>query len=303
MIRALGLREITESDIAVGDWFVHSGVTIYSGPEVRRLATIELTDGTKLRGEIRPNCYITATGRNNMDGHDDISLVVGRRSALETFDLVAAGYREVLHHLDSRAAHLDVTPGSSPDQIEYSPQIDNSITRIALNLDNSGSSISKDALVLALAAQDALSMFGRLVERNGAWRMLYDFSGKPSHETRHQQLFRLCAHVPFISLGIVSHPGADHGSGPTDLTLTRGDETHVIEFKKDTSKRELVHGLEVQLPRYMASAEALFGSYAIMCHKGTKDSALGLLAGIEPPGVVIDTLAIDCRVQISASKA
>jgi hypothetical protein len=205
-----------------------------------------------------------------MDGRDDVSLVVGRRIALETFDLVVAGYREVIHHLNDRALNLDVTPGSSLGRVEYAPYIDNSITRIALNLGDTGSSVSKDALVLALAARDALDMFSRLVERNGAWRMLYDTSGKPSHETRHQQLFRLCAHVPFISLGIVSHPGADHGSGPTDLTLTLGSETHIIEFKKDTSKRELVRGLEVQLPRYMASAGALFGSYAIMCHKSTK---------------------------------
>jgi hypothetical protein len=181
--------------------------------------------------------------------------------------------------------------------------MDNIIPKIALNFSSNTKSISKYALMLAVAAQDALGLFGKLVEQNGAWRMLYDFPGKPSHETRHQQLFRLCAHVPFTALGIVSNPGADHGSGPTDLSLTLGKETHIVEFKKDTSKREANSRPPGAIAAIYGLGRRAFRYLSVVCHKGTKDSALGALSGVESRGVVISKFAIDCRAQISASKA
>ncbi|MEU8817692.1 hypothetical protein [Actinoplanes sp. NPDC048796] len=117
-----------------------------------------------------------------MSGRDDISVIVGRRMAPDKFDLIVAGYREDLHHLNGRASHFHVTPGAALHDVDFPPGQDELITKISLNLDIGSDSVEKDALVLAYAAQKALQLSGHLVERNGAWKM-HTARGRRRHGT------------------------------------------------------------------------------------------------------------------------
>jgi hypothetical protein len=157
-----------------------------------------------------------------------------------------------------------------------------------------------DAAVLAHAVEDAAKHFITEVQDGGAWKMLYD-NGEPAHEARHQALFRVFAKLAFTGLGILIHPNADHGSGSTDLTLSLGQARHVVEFKKDSAPNKILHGLNIQLPAYMRSAGADFGTYVVMCHTRDPDEVREITGSVGDPSIFVHT--VDCRPRRSASKA
>ncbi len=182
-----------------------------------------------------------------MVGTDDVSFVVGRLIGDDKFDLVAAGYRDPRAHLFrdraaeiSRSLHVVEAAVVGRKSVQHFPQIDLS---------------HSDEELLAAVVLDSTERFCHAVEAQGAWKCLYD-GDKAAHESRHQALFRLFTTMSFNSLSVHVHPGADHGSGATDITLTRGKATHVVEFKKDSDRTKTLHGLTVQLPKYMESSRA-----------------------------------------------
>lgn len=297
LIRALGLDEITEVDIPVGSWFVHSGVTTYAASSNgRQSAFIALSDGQLLEGAVWPDCRITATARANMDGKDDVSLVVGRRISKSRFDLVAAGYRDPIAHFYGTGLS-ETGNGSHLPSLELPPH------GFMNQLPSIGIRDTPDFGTLAYAVADTVKRFSVAVQRQGAWKLLYEKDGKPAHESRHQSLFRLFSHLTFSALDIVLHPNADHGRGPTDLTLALREAVHVAEFKKDNSPGKIVHGLQVQLPRYLESAGTIFGTYIVMCHERTVAEVSEIIRDKNPEDFVIEVFVIDCRRQRSASKA
>jgi hypothetical protein len=297
LVQTLGLDEVSEQEPPVGGWFVHSGTTHYGKGSQKSIATLHLPGSGTLQGSIRRDCVITSSALANMAENDDTSFVVGRRKSATTFDLVAAGFRDPYAFLQGTARHLDLLTSRDP----FGPE------RRASLLPYLVSPIEiadlSDEFTLAYAAHDTIVRFTAAVENEGVWKLLYDTSGEVLHETRHQALFRCFAQLSFAALGIKIHPNADHGRGPTDLTLTLGDAVHVVEFKKDTSKAKILHGLTVQLPLYMESARSKFGSYVVMCHENDKSAALEAMEGKTDLRAVINAYAIDCRPQRSASKA
>ncbi|MER5322882.1 PD-(D/E)XK nuclease family protein [Streptosporangium roseum] len=289
LIRALQLEEVTNFSPGVGNWFVHSGETKYTD---ELTAEIQLTDGKTITGHVRRECRVTNTASSNMRGIDDISLVVGRLISPSKFDLVAAGYRDPIRSLDWNAR----------DNLQRNILTINS--RRANYLPTIRYDGLSNEMVLMAAVHDTADRFAIAVRDQGTWKLLYDANGKPEHETRHQHVFRLFASLTFEALGIQVHPGANHGNGETDLTLTLQDSTCVIEFKKDREKKELQHGLTDQLPLYMQAARANWGYYMVMCHEREPyevEDELKKLAQDRPE--TIDIIAIDCRRKKSASKA
>ena len=99
------------------------------------------------------------------------------------------------------------------------------------------------------------------------------------------------------------HPGANHGTGPTDITLTLRNAIHIIEFKKDVVRSKVRHGLEVQLPLYMESAGAAHGSYVVLCHDHDPEYVSRWLPPAEGTPAGVAAFLVDCRVRKSASKA
>jgi hypothetical protein len=153
---------------------------------------------------------------------------------------------------------------------------------------------------LSFLARDTTERFAQAVENEGAWRSLYSETGTPAHETRHQILYQIFSRILFSALGIQVDPHANHGAGATDLTLSLNGIRHIIEFKKDTSRSAIAHGYEIQLPLYMKSAGASFGTFVILCHAGTKEDAL---QSIRSQNSAIGVVAVDCRRRSSASRA
>jgi len=95
LIRALDLREITSGIVQRGQWFVHSGPTYYTRQgDDRKRAVIRLDDGRRITATVPRSREITATADSNMDGKDEVSIVVGRLLTDERFDL-----KRIIHGL------------------------------------------------------------------------------------------------------------------------------------------------------------------------------------------------------------
>ncbi|MGA5541252.1 hypothetical protein ACPCIR_05310 [Mycobacterium sp. NPDC051198] len=303
MIRGLGLREITECEIKVGEWFVHSGITNYSqGTGETRDAVIHLQSST-VSATVRRDCEITATAGAHMADIDDISLVVGRRLSESKFDLVAAGYRDpyTFIHGASRMSNLGGERTGTTDLARLAE--DDPWTGQFLQL--SIPEFSEEKMLLGTIG-DTVERFRQAVERQGGWRLLYDDAGNALHETQHQGMFKIFSRLTFETFGITVDNGTDHGSGSTDFTLRHGNATAIVEFKKDTRPDKIRHGFEVQLPRYMRSAGAAVGFYIVMCHYKDPEDVKDILAGIKPPLPATNLVSlevIDCRRQAPASKA
>jgi hypothetical protein len=301
LIRALDLREITSGTVQRGQWFVHSGPTYYTRQgDDRKRAIIRLNDGRRITAVVPRNREITATADANMDGKDEVSIVVGRLLTDDRFDLVVAGYR--------RPAILNLPPGTRTIVLGEAP---GPVLDFIRHRDYPADIEIKygdfpDATVLEMAAMDAFDYFKSAVEREGTWKLLYEPDGRPARESWHQELFRLVARFPFAQLGIKIMPGADHGSGQTDLTLVLRDAVLIVEFKKDYDLQRIIHGLTVQLPTYMKSAAATSGIFAVMCHTRDPQDVANLLSrqAIQPEvdmRLMIET--VDCRERRSASRA
>lgn len=215
------------------------------------------------------------------------------------FDLIAAGYRDALVSLgDGR--ELDLTENRTAAELagQLSGFHDTLPTVRFDGVD--------DTMLLRGVTKDVLTHFGNAVRDQGAWRHLYDDRKRPAHELQHQSLFRIFANMSLQALEVKVHPGANHGAGATDITLTLNDETHVIEFKKDRDKTSLTHGLVIQLPLYLRAAKAQSGAYVVMRHKYDPHDIFEFLKDVLakndlPPA--IDVMVIDCRRQETASVA
>ncbi|WP_157815704.1 hypothetical protein [Kitasatospora sp. CB02891] len=303
LVRALGLKEITECEPEVGDWFVHSGVTSYCKLESGlRAAEIEIS-GRIIRGAVRADCYITGTAAVNMDGRDDISFVVGRLTSYSKFDLVAAGYREPVSSLAGlRQIDLRVDGPSGVADLAALSMGDAWSSKL-LQLEVRG---VPDQGLLNGAVLDTVARFQSAVEDQGGWKLLYDDSGKVMHERQHQGMFRMFSRLTFGTLGIQMDANSDHGSGPTDFTLRLNKAAAIIEFKKDDKLEEIRHGVLIQLPIYMRSSGIAFGFYIVMCHKRDPGEIERILSGVvdaDPTLAGVTCVVVDCRRRISASKA
>jgi hypothetical protein len=299
LIRALGMSEISESEINPGDWFTHSGVTRYSRRDKESdSATIELPDKSIISAVVRHECRITNSASANMIEDDDVSFIVGRRLTGSKFDLVAAGYRDPMASL-SLDRDFDFTPVRDLSAMtrggdSWSSKLGN----LKFNM--------PDGDALAAAIEDTVTRFAAAVGKQGAWKFLYGRDGKPLHESQHQGMFRLFSQLPFGALRIHMEPNADHGSGPTDLTLRLNESINIVEFKKDDRREDIRHGLAVQLPNYMTSAGADRGTYVVMCHARKKEEVKQILKEVLDADRTlpqIDCYVIDCSPKVSASKA
>jgi hypothetical protein len=299
LIRALDLREVTSGTVQRGQWFVHTGPTYFTRQGNNRKRAVIMLDDRQITAVVRSDCEITGTADANMDGKDEISIVIGRLLTDDKFDLVVAGYRHpaiMTIPPDTRTIVLGEARGPVLDCLTYRDYPGD------VEMRYEGLS---DEAILEMAALDAFDYFKSAVEREGAWKLLYDQADQPAREAWHQELFRLVARFPFAQLGIKIMPGADHGSGATDLTLVLRDAVLIIEFKKDYDLQRIIHGLNVQLPMYMRSASATSGIYAIMCHTRDPDDVAELLsreAAHVPDGMWLGVSTVDCRRRKSASR-
>ncbi|WP_262703851.1 MULTISPECIES: hypothetical protein [Streptomyces] len=304
IIHALALREITAHEPEIGEWFVHSGTTIYRPLESGNKEALISLPARTITGTVRDECNITASAYANMTGHDDVSFVIGRLISYSKFDLVVAGYREP-------------SPNIARIQQTKTSRNRSSLTDLAAlatghhwadmlpAVDIFGAT---DEDLLYLAMMNTISRFQATIERQGGWKLLYDDSGKVLHERQHQGMFQIFSRLTFGALRIHLDANPDHGSGATDFTARLNDATAIIEFKKDDKIQEVRHGILTQLPMYMKSAQASQGYYIVMCHRRNPEEVAAILRrdaeeDFDPRCPEIKAIVVDCRRRISASKA
>ena len=90
LIRALDLREVTSGAVQRGQWFVHTGPTYFTRQGDNRKRAVIRLDDRQIAAVVRSDCEITGTADANMDGEDEISIVIGRLLTEDKFDLVVA---------------------------------------------------------------------------------------------------------------------------------------------------------------------------------------------------------------------
>ncbi|WP_188284859.1 hypothetical protein [Streptomyces sp. CBMA29] len=304
IIHSMALREATEIEPEIGEWFVHSGITTYRPlGGGHKEASISLPSRT-ITGMVRDDCNITASASVNMDGHDEISLVVGRLISYSKFDLVVAGYREPSPNVAKirQAKILESGPGVADlAALASGRHWANMLPTVSL-------ADAADDDLLAVAMLDTIFRFRGAIEEQGGWKLLYDDTGRVLHERQHQGMFQIFSRLTFGSLKIHLESNSDHGSGPTDFTARLNNATAVIEFKKDDKLQEVRHGILTQLPMYMKSAQASQGYYVVMCHRRDPDEVTAILKreseeNFDPNCPEIKAVIVDCRRRISASKA
>ncbi|MEU1943705.1 hypothetical protein ABZ554_14995 [Streptomyces sp. NPDC020125] len=304
IVHALALREITEDEPDVGEWFVHSGTTIYRPLQAgKREASIALPART-ITGTVRDECNITASAPTNMTGHDDVSFVIGRLISHSKFDLVVAGYREPSPNI--ARIHQTKTPRNRSSLTDLAAlAAGNHWGDMLPTVEIPGAT---DEGLLHLAMMDTISRFQTTIEDQGGWKLLYDDNGKVLHERQHQGMFQIFSRLTFGALRIHLDANPDHGSGPTDFTARLNDAIAIIEFKKDDKIQEMRHGILTQLPMYMKSAQATQGYYVVMCHRREPEEVAAILRRdseehFDPSCPEIKAIVVDCRRRISASKA
>ncbi|WP_432252754.1 hypothetical protein [Streptomyces sp. HNM1019] len=304
IIHALALREITEHEPEIGEWFVHSGTTIYRPLESgTKEASIPLHART-IASTVRDECNITASAYANMTGHDDVSFVIGRLISHSKFDLVVAGYREPSPNI--ARIHQAKTPRNRSGLTDLAAlATGNHWVNMLPEVDIFGAT---DQDLLHLAMMDTISRFQTTIEHQGGWKLLYDDNGKVLHERQHQGMFQIFSRLTFGALRIHLDANPDHGSGPTDFTARLNGAMAIIEFKKDDKIQEIRHGILTQLPMYLKSAQATQGYYIVMCHRRDPEEVAAILKRdseehFDPSCPEIKAIVVDCRRRMSASKA
>jgi hypothetical protein len=94
LIRALDLREVTSGAVHGGQWFVHTGPTYFTRQGSNRKRAVIRLDDRQITAVVRSDCEITGTADANMDGKDEISIVIGRLLTEDKFDLVVTSLAE-----------------------------------------------------------------------------------------------------------------------------------------------------------------------------------------------------------------
>lgn len=108
------------------------------------------------------------------------------------------------------------------------------------------------------------SQYKVLIEDNGLSNLLYDSTGKPKHESAAQLLFYGIADSYCIANNVDLSPESNAGRGPVDFKLSRGADDKVIVEVKLSSNPQLKHGIEKQVPIYMAQERTKNAIYLII---------------------------------------
>lgn len=113
-------------------------------------------------------------------------------------------------------------------------------------------------------AQKICMHFKSLVEDNGLSALLFDSNGVPKKESAAQLLFFGIASFCCTTNNVDLTREGNNGRGPVDFKLSRGSLDKVLVEVKLTSNSQLKHGIEKQLPVYMAQENTKKAIYLII---------------------------------------
>lgn len=113
-------------------------------------------------------------------------------------------------------------------------------------------------------AQQICMHFKALIEDNGLSALLFDGKGVPKKEAAAQLLFFGIASFCCTANNVDLTREGNNGRGPVDFKLSRGSKDRVLVEVKLTSNNHLKHGIEQQLPIYMAQENTKKAIYLII---------------------------------------
>lgn len=148
--------------------------------------------------------------------------------------------------------------------------------------------------------------FKTLIEVNGLHELLYDSNRKPKHERAAQLLFYGIADSYCIANNIDLSRECNGGRGPVDFKLSHGSTDKVAVEVKLTSNGQLKHGIEKQLPIYMAQEHTHRAIYLIIDngHPRALENFFKFYNNLEMQmKEKIDVIVIDATFKPSASNA
>ena len=159
-------------------------------------------------------------------------------------------------------------------------------------------------------ANTLIDRFKNAVEERAAWRILWDEDkSTPRKEDTVQAMMHEvwlpdCRHA-----NIDINSETNKGRGPADFKLSRGNNSVIIEVKRDTNSK-LEKGLSEQLPQYMRAHGTDFGYYVVIVYtdrffENGRDIELTSLAKAQSThGYFITVQFVDARLSTkqSASK-
>lgn len=106
--------------------------------------------------------------------------------------------------------------------------------------------------------------FGKLIESNGLFKLLYDKHRKLKPEKAAQLLFFGVADAYCRANDLDLSPECDSGRGPVDFKISSGSALRFnVELKYSTNKK-LVSGYEKQLPTYNSAESAMGSVYLVI---------------------------------------
>ena len=146
----------------------------------------------------------------------------------------------------------------------------------------------------------------RIVEENGVNQLLYREDGEPHKEAYAQKLFSAIMRKQCENNDIDLSPETNNGRGPVDFKLSRGTEKVLVEVKLTTNK-QLIHGLETQLPIYMTQECSQRGIFLVFDVAKTDHARKKLMSIYSKlPKETKDRIRlviVDATLKLSASKA
>ena len=148
--------------------------------------------------------------------------------------------------------------------------------------------------------------FKTLIEINGLHELLYDSNRAPKHERAAQLLFYGIADSYCTANNIDLSRECNGGRGPVDFKLSRGATDKVAVEVKLTSNGQLKHGVEKQLPIYMAQEKTHRAIYLIIDngHPRALDNFFKFYNNLDMQlKAKIDVIVIDGTFKASASNA
>lgn len=128
-----------------------------------------------------------------------------------------------------------------------------------LSLEKPSNAVQLAAVVTSIAKQ-----FKRLIEENGACKLLYNDDGKQRPEKFAQLLFYSIAdsYCKANNLDISAEPNA--GRGPVDFKLSRGYSNRATVELKLSSNSAALNGLLAQLPAYAKAEQAVHSCFVLL---------------------------------------
>lgn len=236
--------------------------------------------------------------RNEIQNYIPLNGNLGKSDVLRAVSESDTIYQELVAELKRiRSKSYDFTSDPSGEHIWYenSKQV----------VKNNPLLLDKRADVWAVINAE-VEYIKRIVEENGVNQLLYREDGEPHKEAYAQKLFSAIMRKQCENNDIDLSPETNNGRGPVDFKLSRGTEKVLVEVKLTTNK-QLIHGLETQLPIYMTQECSQRGIFLVFDVAKTDHARKKLMSIYSKlPKETKDRIRlviVDATLKLSASKA